>query len=74
MAAGSIVGGGTVSNADAGRGYASVADKRALETIDGGAPRTGYLQFGDSVRIEVRGRDGLSVFGAIEQTVAPRAG
>lgn len=68
--AGSIVGGGTVSNPDAQRGYGCIAEKRALETIDSGAPKTGYLQFGDSVRIEVKGLDGLSVFGAIEQRVA----
>ena len=68
--AGSILGGGTVSNADALRGYACVAEKRALETIDSGEARTAYLQFGDTVRIEVKGRDGQSVFGAIEQQVA----
>jgi fumarylacetoacetate (FAA) hydrolase len=68
--AGSILGGGTVSNADALRGYACVAEKRAMETIDSGEARTAYLQFGDTVRIEVKGRDGLSVFGAIDQQVA----
>jgi fumarylacetoacetate (FAA) hydrolase len=72
--AGSIVGGGTVSNADAARGYACIAEQRALETIDNGAPVTPYMAFGDSVRIEVTGRDGQSLFGAIEQTVAVVAG
>ena len=67
--AGSIVGGGTVSNADANRGYGCIAEKRALETIATGTPSTGYMQFGDTVRIEVKGRDGQSVFGAIEQQV-----
>jgi len=67
--AGSIVGGGTVSNQDASRGYCCIAEKRALETIEGGEPQTGYLQFGDVVRIEMKGRDGQSVFGAIEQQV-----
>jgi fumarylacetoacetate (FAA) hydrolase len=68
--AGSIVGGGTVSNADASRGYACIAEQRALETIHGGAPKTPYMAFGDHVHIEVTGRDGQSLFGAIEQTVA----
>ena len=68
--AGSIVGGGTVSNADAARGYACIAEQRALETIASGAPSTPYMAFGDRVHIEVMGRDGLSLFGAIEQTVA----
>ena len=68
--AGSIVGGGTVSNADAAKGYACIAEKRALETIESGAPTTPYMAFGDSVRIEVKGGDGQSLFGAIAQTVA----
>jgi fumarylacetoacetate (FAA) hydrolase len=67
--AGSIVGGGTVSNADANRGYGCIAEKRALETLDTGSAKTGFMQYGDSVRIEVKGRDGVSVFGAIEQQV-----
>ena len=29
------------------------------------------MQFGDTIRIEMKGRDGASVFGAIEQRVAP---
>ena len=69
--AGSIVGAGTVSNVDATHGYACIAEKRALEIIDSGAPKTAFMQHGDRVRIEVKGRDGLSLFGAIEQRVAP---
>ena len=68
--AGSIVGSGTVSNADAGRGWGCIAEQRALETIAGGAPETGYMSFGDSIRIEMNGPDGQSVFGAIDQRVA----
>ena len=71
--AGSIVGSGTVSNGDASHGYACIAEKRALETIESGAPSTGFLRFGDTVRIEMKGRDGQSVFGVIEQTVEPAA-
>jgi fumarylacetoacetate (FAA) hydrolase len=40
-----------------------------IETIAEGKPRTGFMQDGDTVRIEMRGRDGQSMFGAIEQTV-----
>jgi fumarylacetoacetate (FAA) hydrolase len=68
--AGSIVGGGTVSNDDASRGYGCIAEKRALETIASGAPQTGYMRFGDTVKIEALGRDGQSLFGAITQQVA----
>lgn len=74
LRAGSIVGSGTVSNKDSSHGYSCVAEQRALETIESGAASTGYLQFGDSVRIEMLGADGSSVFGAIEQRVAAPAG
>jgi fumarylacetoacetate (FAA) hydrolase len=71
--AGSIVGSGTVSNKDWARGYSCIAEKRAIETIESGAPQTAFMQFGDTIRIEMKGRDGASLFGAIEQKVAPLA-
>jgi len=66
--AGSVVGSGTVSNKDWSKGYSCIAEKRAIETIEHGEPRTGFLQYGDVVTIEMK-RDNLSVFGAIEQQV-----
>ncbi len=80
IGAGSIIGSGTVSNrdpdgspgrpvADGGRGYACIAEQRMVETIAHGAPQTGFLRFGDIVRIEVRDAKGRSIFGAIEQEV-----
>ena len=74
LRAGSIVGSGTVSNKDWAQGYSCVAEKRAIETIESGAPQTAFMQFGDTIRIEMLGSDGLSVFGAIEQRVAPLPG
>lgn len=71
--AGSIVGSGTVSNQDWSRGYGCIAEKRAIETIETGAPVTEFMRYGDTVRIEMKGLDGQSVFGAIEQTVAAPA-
>jgi fumarylacetoacetate (FAA) hydrolase len=68
--AGSVIGSGTVSNKDWSRGYSCIAEKRAIETIDSGAATTEFMQHGDTIRIEMKGTDGLSVFGAIEQTVA----
>ena len=68
--AGSVIGSGTVSNKDWTHGYSCIAEKRAIETIEGGAPVTDFMKFGDTIRIEVKGKDGQSVFGAIEQTVA----
>ena len=69
LRAGSIVGSGTVSNKDWTKGYSCVAEKRAIETIETGAPVTPFMQFGDTIRIEMCSRDGHSVFGAIEQRV-----
>jgi len=67
--AGSIVGSGPVSNKDWKNGYSCITEKRAIETIQDGAPKTEFMKFGDSIRIEMKGRDGLSVFGAIDQDV-----
>ena len=82
LAAGTIIGSGTVSNrgedggpgkpvAAGGAGYSCIAEQRVVETILGGAPQTPFLRSGDTVRIEMLDREGRSIFGAIEQTVAP---
>ena len=68
--AGSVIGSGPVSNLDRSRGYSCIAEKRALETEDHGKPKTPYMVLGDSIRVEVKGKDGRSVFGAIHQMVA----
>jgi fumarylacetoacetate (FAA) hydrolase len=67
--AGSIVGSGTVSNKDWSHGYSCIAEKRAIETIEDGKPKTEFMKYGDTIRIEAKGRDGLSVFGAIDQKI-----
>lgn len=67
--AGSIIGSGTVSNKDASKGWSCIAEVRALEMIESGVAQTGYMAFGDTVKIEMIGSDGQSVFGAIEQRV-----
>ncbi|WP_117192391.1 fumarylacetoacetate hydrolase family protein [Rhizobium terrae] len=79
LAAGSIIGSGTVSNkldggpgkpvADGGAGYSCIAEIRTIETINLGVPKTPFLHFGDTVRIEMKDAKGHSIFGAIEQTV-----
>ncbi len=68
LAAGTIIGSGTVSNKDRGAGSACIAERRMLETIESGAPVTPFLKFGDRVRIEMRDAAG-SIFGAIDQHV-----
>jgi fumarylacetoacetate (FAA) hydrolase len=81
--AGSIIGSGTVSNrgveGKGGRmewpkGYSCIAERRAIETVQDGQPSTAFMKFGDTVRLEMKGRDGQSLFGAIDQQVAPLAG
>ena len=77
--AGSIVGSGTVSNpgveqdgrTEWPKGYSCIAEKRAIETIQDGAPKTEYMKFGDTIRIEMKGKDGQSIFGPIDQEIAP---
>jgi len=69
LGAGTILGSGTVSNKDRRTGSSCLAEVRAIETIEHGAPRTPFLAFGDTVRIEMPGPPGASIFGAIEQQV-----
>ena len=69
--AGSVIGSGTVSNKDWAKGYSCIAEKRCIETIENGEPSTDFMRFGDTIRIEMKGRDGQSIFGAIDQTVTP---
>ncbi|MEI9889229.1 MAG: fumarylacetoacetate hydrolase family protein [Rhizomicrobium sp.] len=69
LGAGTIVGAGTVSNADRRAGSCCIAERRMLEVLEGGVAVTPFLRAGDRVRIEMTGRDGLSPFGAIEQSV-----
>jgi fumarylacetoacetate (FAA) hydrolase len=68
--AGTILGSGTVSNADRARGISCLAERRMIETIDAGKPATPWLAYGDVVRVEAFAADGASVFGAIEAAVA----
>jgi fumarylacetoacetate (FAA) hydrolase len=67
--AGTILGSGTVSNADRARGVSCLAEKRTLETLDTGRPVTPFLQPGDTVAIEMFDASGRSIFGRIEQQV-----
>ncbi len=80
LGAGSVIGSGTVSNKDGdggpgkpvsegGLGYSCIAEVRMVETIQGGKPTTGFLKWGDTVRIEMLDDRHHSIFGTIEQTV-----
>jgi fumarylacetoacetate (FAA) hydrolase len=69
LAAGTILGGGTVSNEDPARGVSCLAERRTRETIEHGAAVTPFLKAGDRVRIEMLDAGGASLFGAIHQEV-----
>jgi fumarylacetoacetate (FAA) hydrolase len=69
LRAGTIIGSGTVSNADRSVGSACISERRVIEMLDEGVSRTGFMRFGDTVRMEVFSADGHSIFGAIEQCV-----
>jgi fumarylacetoacetate (FAA) hydrolase len=74
-----VIGSGTVSNKqgtdygtsidEGGLGYSCIAEIRMIETIRDGAPKTSFMKFGDSIRIEMLDKAGQSIFGAIEQKV-----
>lgn len=79
LSAGAIIGSGTVSNkqgtghgsaiAEGGLGYSCIAEVRMIETIRDGKPSTQFMQFGDSIKIEMLDHQGMSIFGSIEQQV-----
>ena len=82
LRAGTVVSSGTVSNAgfekngktEWPKGYSCIAEKRAMEIALDGSAKTEYLKFGDTLRIEAKGKDGQSVFGAMDQElVSPNA-
>jgi fumarylacetoacetate (FAA) hydrolase len=50
------------------KGYSCIAEKRCIETIQDGKPTTEFMKYGDTIRIEVKGKDGASIFGAIDQS------
>jgi len=79
LCAGTIIGSGTVSNKlngepgksidEGGLGYSCIAEIRMIETINHGKPSTSFMQFGDTVSIEMRDDNDQSIFGLIDQTV-----
>ncbi len=83
LGAGTIIGSGTVSNKPNGEpakpidqggvGYSCIAEVRMIETIENGKPSTGFMQFGDTVRIRIEDDAGFSIFGDIYQRVEKSA-
>lgn len=72
LSAGTIIGSGTISNESYRTvGSACIAERRGIELVDSGAAATGYMKFGDRVRIEMFDGEGRSIFGAIDQKMVP---
>jgi fumarylacetoacetate (FAA) hydrolase len=69
LAAGTIVGSGTIANEDVSKGASCLAEQRTVETLRDGKASTPFLKFGDVVRIEITDTDGRNLFGTIEQKV-----
>jgi fumarylacetoacetate (FAA) hydrolase len=71
LCAGTIVGSGTVSMEGAPQGVACIVERRMLEKINDGESKTPFMKYGDSIRIEMKDEKGASIFGAIDQKIAP---
>ncbi|MEO7052157.1 MAG: fumarylacetoacetate hydrolase family protein [Rhodanobacter sp.] len=71
LTAGSIVGSGTIANQDTSRGASCLAEQRTVETLRDGKPSTPFLKFGDRLKIDITDAAGASIFGSIEQQIAP---
>ena len=75
LCAGTIIGSGTVANEDYhARGSSCIAERRGIETLEIGDPRTGFMKFGDRVEMEARTEDGRAPFGKIDQRVVAYEG
>jgi len=73
LSAGAIVGSGTIANEDTALGASCFAEQRTVEALRDGKPSTPFMSFGDVVHIEMLDRDGVSIFGAIEQRIEQAA-
>ena len=70
LVAGTIIGSGTVANANyAEVGSSCISERRAIEIIAEGKPVTPFMRFGERCRMEALTADGRAIFGAIEQDV-----
>ncbi|QBE66765.1 fumarylacetoacetate hydrolase family protein [Pseudoduganella lutea] len=69
LAAGTVIGSGTVSNESRAAGSACIAERRVIEIIDHGEPRTEFMRFGDRVSMAARDSQGEAPFGTIDQRV-----
>ncbi|MDF1757516.1 MAG: fumarylacetoacetate hydrolase family protein [Legionellaceae bacterium] len=69
LTSGTIIGSGTVSNKDRSKGSSCIVEKRMLEKINDGEFKTGFMNFGDNIRIEMRDHEDNNIFGTIDQEI-----
>ena len=69
LAAGSLIGSGTVSNEDPAMGSSCLAEKRMIEQIQNGKITTPFMKPDDTIEIEMKSSTGESLFGRIYQKV-----
>jgi fumarylacetoacetate (FAA) hydrolase len=70
LVAGTIVGSGTIANANyAEVGSSCISERRAIEIIADGKPTTPFMRFGDTCRMQALTSDDRAPFGTIEQRV-----
>ena len=76
LCAGTIIGSGTVANADYKNvGSSCIAERRGIEILDHAESQTPFLTFGDRVQMAARDKNGGAPFGVMDQRVVsmPRA-
>jgi fumarylacetoacetate (FAA) hydrolase len=72
LCAGTIIGSGTVANADYKIvGSSCIAERRGIEVLEHAASQTPFLRFGDRVQMAARDKDGGAPFGAMDQRIVP---
>ena len=69
LAAGAIIGSGTIANEDESLGSSCLAEKRVLEIINDGKATTPFMSFGDDIEIKMLDKDGNNIFGTIHNTI-----
>lgn len=69
LAAGTIIGSGTVSNEDPSVGSSCLAEKRMLEKINDGEFKTPFMKVGDTIKMQMFNENGEDIFGTISQKV-----
>ncbi|PKV48515.1 fumarylacetoacetate (FAA) hydrolase [Aquimarina sp. MAR_2010_214] len=69
LIAGSVIGSGTVANQGSPDGSSCLAEVRCLEIIKNGKPSTPFMSFDDRIEIEMKNKQGETIFGKIDQVV-----